>query len=104
MGLVGAFLLHLIIGASNRWNMLNIYATSHYKLVDDPYLTTKEDSYAAPFGLFCTGVGMRLGLRLVQLIGPIPMYVLAISGACINLLASSFMPALPCNFVLIQCS
>jgi len=32
MGLLGAFIVHLIIGASSRWNMLNIYATSYYKV------------------------------------------------------------------------
>jgi hypothetical protein len=32
MGLLGAFIVHLIIGASSRWNMLNSYATSYYKV------------------------------------------------------------------------
>jgi hypothetical protein len=32
MGLLGAFIVHLIIGASSRWNMLNAYATSYYKV------------------------------------------------------------------------
>lgn len=36
MGLLGAFLVHLIIGASSRWNMLNAYATSYYKVALSP--------------------------------------------------------------------
>lgn len=36
MGLLGAFIVHLIIGASSRWNMLNAYATSYYKVLPLP--------------------------------------------------------------------
>ena len=38
MILLGSFIIHLIIGASSRWNMLNIYITSFYKVTRQPYL------------------------------------------------------------------
>ena len=64
MALFGSFLIHLCIGASYRWNMLNIYVTSYYKVLDDPYLDATHDSIVAPISLFCMGLGMRLGIRI----------------------------------------
>lgn len=64
MGLCGAFLVHLVIGASSRWNLVNVYITSFYKITNNPYLIVTEDSYASPLSLFCMGLGMRVGIRL----------------------------------------
>jgi len=64
MALAGAFMVHVIIGASSRWNFLNVYATSFYKVTVNPYLVVVEDSYASPLSLFCMGLGMRIGMRL----------------------------------------
>ena len=38
MLLLGSFIIHLMVGASNRWNMVNPYVTSFYKITEQPYL------------------------------------------------------------------
>jgi hypothetical protein len=37
-GLLGAFILHLIIGAMARWGLINPYVTSYFKITSDPYI------------------------------------------------------------------
>ena len=39
LGILGAFCLHLLIGAISRWPMINAYATSYFKMINDPDLT-----------------------------------------------------------------
>lgn len=37
-GLIGAFIIHLIIGAMARWGLINLYVSSYYKITSDPYI------------------------------------------------------------------
>lgn len=104
MGLLGGFLVHLIIGASARWNMLNAYATSYYKLLNAPELIINEDSYASPLSLFCMGVGMRAGIRLEKAVGVLPTVVIAMATASLAIFLSSYMPNFQSKPPLTQCS
>lgn len=92
MGLVGAFIIHLIIGASNRWNMLNIYATSYYKIMDDPKLNITINVFGTPLALFFMGFGMRVGIKFNEIIGTLYCCIVAILIASTALFISSFMP------------
>jgi hypothetical protein len=38
IGLLGALTLHLLIGATGRWAIVNPYITSYYKITADPYI------------------------------------------------------------------
>jgi hypothetical protein len=92
MGLLGAFCVHLMIGASARWNMLNAYATSYYKITSNPYLIISEDSYASPLSLFCMGVGMRAGIRMEKAVGPLYTCAIAMFFSAAAVFVSAYMP------------
>lgn len=92
MALAGAFLVHVVIGASSRWNFLNVYVTSYYKILENPYLVTTEDSYASPLSLFCMGVGMRAGIRLEKAIGSFYTTTVALALASGCSFVSASMP------------
>lgn len=64
MGVLGALLLHLLVGAIYRWAMVNNYITSYFKITNDPELVTSEDSIGTPICLFAIGLTMKLGFRL----------------------------------------
>lgn len=64
LALVGGFIINLVIGSSYRWNMINPYITSYYKITTQPYLIISQDSFAAPLSLFFMGLGMRVGIRV----------------------------------------
>lgn len=104
MGLLGAFCIHLIIGASSRWNMLNAYATSYYKVLNSPHLIINEDSYASPLSYFCMGIGMRTGIRLDKKLGTFLTCIFAVSLAAFANFMSSFMPHFERTKTGIQCS
>ncbi len=89
--------MHLMIGASSRWNMLNAYATSYYKVLNNPYLVINEDSYASPLSLFCLGLGMRGGIRLEKAVGTLFTCIIALSIASLAVFLSSYMPNFECN-------
>jgi hypothetical protein len=72
--------------------MLNVYATSYYKVTSNPFLINKEDSIASPISLFCMGIGMRVGNKLVDFIGPLSTFIISVALAGIFLFSSSFMP------------
>lgn len=97
MALLGAFIIDLIIGASYRWNMINIYITSYYKVTVEPELLVTEDSIASPLSLFCMGVGMRAGVRLAQGIGVFPTLLLSMLLTTVVVYVSSYMPNFESN-------
>jgi hypothetical protein len=101
-GILGAFLFHLIIGATNRWNMLNLYVTSYYKIINNPHHITKENSFAAPLGMFLIGVGMRLGFRFAQSIGTTNLSIISVLFSTLSMFACTFMPNFLCNNSIIQ--
>ena len=92
IGLVGAFIIHMVIGSSNRWNMLNVYATSYYKIMENPEITIKADVFATPLALFFMGIGMRLGTRFNKITGTFLCCLIAMNLSSIILFISSFMP------------
>lgn len=92
MALSAAFIVHTIIGASSRWNFLNVYATSYYKITQNPYLFITEDSYASPLSLFCMGLGMRIGIRFEKSIGTFFTTIFATFMGSLFTFLSAFMP------------
>jgi len=61
-GLLGAFAIHLIVGAIYRWNMITYYVAVQFD----------NQSYApigAPLAMLCAGITMRLGYKLSQSYG-----------------------------------
>lgn len=92
MALLGSFIIDLIIGASYRWNMVNIYITSYYKITTQPELQVTEDSIASPLSLFCMGIGMRAGLRVCEVLGVFPTLLLSMLLTSGAIYLSSYMP------------
>lgn len=64
LGVLGAFMLHLLIGAIYRWAMVNAYISSYYKITNDPYLITSNDSIGAPISMLAVGITMKPALRV----------------------------------------
>ena len=104
VGLAGAFLIHVVIGSSNRWNMLNVYATSYYKIMENPSLTIKVDVFGTPLSLFFMGIGIRLGTRFNKITGTFLSCLLAMNLSAVILFISSYMPHFHRKQRLIECS
>ena len=98
LGVLGAFFLHILIGAIYRWSMINSYITSFYKITDNPDLITKRDKIVAIISMFCVGLTMRLGSRLAKQIGTFWNLLIFVFLATICVLISSFMSNFYCNF------
>lgn len=92
-GILGAFCLHLLIGAIYRWPMINVYATSFYKITNDPELTNNENSVGTPIFMFSVGLTMKYGLHLAKSIGKIPLFVVSVSMLTIVLHIAHLMPS-----------
>ena len=56
-GLLGAFAIHLIVGAIYRWNMIAEYVGMFYDV-------DRMAPIGAPLYMLCTGVTMRLGAKI----------------------------------------
>ena len=56
-GLLGAFTIHLIVGAIYRWNMIAEYVGIYYE-------SGTITPIGAPLYMLCTGLTMRLGAKL----------------------------------------
>jgi hypothetical protein len=61
-GLLGAFMIHLIVGAIYRWNMITDYVGMFYG-------TDTITPIGAPLSMLCAGLTMRLGAKLSEGIG-----------------------------------
>lgn len=61
-GLLGAFTIHLIVGAIYRWNMITEYVSIYYETV---WITP----IGAPLAMFCAGLTMRLGAKISDMVG-----------------------------------
>lgn len=77
-GLLGAFMIHMIVGAIYRWNMITGYVSIYY---DTEWITP----IGAPMGMLCAGLTMRLGVKISEWIGS--RWVLGI-GVCFAGLAT----------------
>lgn len=84
-GLVGAFLIHLIVGAIYRWNMVNGYVGYYYN-------TDQQTPIGAPLAMLCTGITMRMGYKLSITYGSRPIMGIAVVVATISTFMSSKMP------------
>ena len=82
-GLVGACLLHLIVGAIYRWNMIAEYVGAHF----DEHTWTP---IGAPLSMLCAGVTMRLGYNLSNAFGSRLVLTLAMGLAILANFAASF--------------
>ena len=61
-GLLGAFAIHLIVGAIYRWNMITEYVGIFYD-------TNRITPIGAPLSMLCAGFTMRLGAKLSDALG-----------------------------------
>lgn len=94
-GLIGAFMIHLVVGAIYRWNMISYYVGVYY-----------DDQVWAPIGaplfMLTCGLTMRLGWVLSNRNGSIPVLGVALGAAVVSQFASSDMPSLFCKILLIK--
>ena len=93
MGVAGAFMLHLLIGAIYRWAMINGYITSFYKITNDPYLETSKNSIGAPISMLAVGFTMKPALKLSQKTGKIFLILPAVLLLFASCFICSFMPS-----------
>ena len=77
-GILGAFLIHILIGAIYRWPMINPYVTSYYKITNDPDLRSNFNSIGTPVFIFSVGITMKLGMKLNKIIGKMPVLFLPV--------------------------
>ena len=61
-GLLGAFTIHLIVGAIYRWNMIADYVGLFYG-------TDRITPIGAPLAMLCAGLTMRLGAKIGSVLG-----------------------------------
>jgi len=55
-GILGAFMIHIVVGAIHRWIMIAQYVNIQYNY--------QEDMPIAPLSMLCAGITMRLGYQL----------------------------------------
>lgn len=91
-GLGGAFMIHLIVGAIYRWNMINGYVGMFYG-------TQKETSVGAPLAMLCAGLTMRIGFKLSNSYGSAVVLGCAMVLATIASIMSSYMSSFSCTFI-----
>lgn len=80
LGLLGAFLLHVLIGAINRWGMINSYVTSFFKLTADPHIETNVNCFVVPLTMFCAGATMKWGFRRCGQFGLVQVMSVSVVG------------------------
>ena len=92
-GVLGAFILHLLIGAIYRWPMINLYVTSYYKITNDPYLEANENSIGTPIFMLSVGLTMKLGIKLCKKLGKMMVVCTTIVMLVLSLQLSCQMPS-----------
>jgi len=90
-GLLGAFTIHLIVGAIYRWNMITDYVGLYYG-------TTTITPIGAPLYMLCTGFTMRLGAKLSDKIGSRIVLGFGLITTVIAIVVSSQMDTFWCKF------
>ena len=61
-GLLGAFTIHLIVGAIYRWNMITGYVSIYYE-------TYRITPIGGPLAMLCAGLTMRFGVKMSEWMG-----------------------------------
>lgn len=93
MGVVGSFMLHLLIGAIYRWAMVNGYISSFYKITNDPYIETSKNSIGAPISMLAVGLTMKPSLKLSQKTGKVFLILAAVLLLFASTHICSYMPS-----------
>lgn len=89
-GLLGAFAIHLIVGAIYRWNMIAGYVGIYYE-------TNIITPIGAPIYMLCIGFTMRLGAKLSGIFGSRIVLGFGLIMTVVSILISSAMPSFGCN-------
>ena len=83
-GLLGAFAIHLIVGAIYRWNMIADYVGLFYG-------TERITPIGAPLSMLCAGFTMRIGAKIATVLGSRFILSVGIFLAVVATLISSQM-------------
>ena len=95
-GLLGALMIHLVVGAIYRWNMITGYVGLYYD-------TDNETPVGAPLVMLCAGITMRLGFKLSNIFGSKWVITIGLVASTISTIIASTMNTFPCKSGLIQC-
>lgn len=94
-GLFGGFLIHLVVGAIYRWNMITGYIGLYYG-------TSNETPVGAPLVMLCAGITMRLGFKLSGTFGSRWVIVVGIVASTLSVIIASTMDSFPSKATLRQ--
>lgn len=94
-GLVGAFMVHLIVGAIYRWNMITGYVGLYFG-------SEHWTPVGAPLAMLCTGLTMRFGFKLSSLYGSRWVLIIGIVAATLSTIIASTATTFPGKKPLIQ--
>lgn len=83
-------MIHLIVGAIYRWNMIAEYVALYYG-------TDHWTAVGAPLAMLCAGLTMRLGFKLCSTFGSKWVIAIGIVVATISTIVASTMSSFPCN-------
>jgi hypothetical protein len=100
IGLFGAFLCHVLIGAINRWSLINPYITSFYKITTDPHLEIKKNGFMMPLNMLSIGLTMKWGFHQCKEYGPIKIMIISVLGMALSIWMASFVDEFICNLVI----
>lgn len=94
-GLMGAFAIHLIVGAIYRWNMITEYVGIYYE-------TNRITPIGAPLSMLCAGLTMRLGAKVSESLGSRVVLSVGMLFAGISTILSSRTDHFACTNTLIK--
>jgi hypothetical protein len=89
-GLIGGFMIHLIVGAIYRWNMIAGYIGLYYS-------SNHWTAVGAPLSMLCAGITMRLGLKLCGIFGSKWVIAIGLTISTISTIVASTMTSFPCK-------
>lgn len=89
-GLLGGFMIHLIVGAIYRWNMIAGYVGLYYN-------TDHWTAVGAPLAMLCAGLTMRLGFKLCNTFGSKWVITIGVVVSTISTVVASTMNTFPRN-------
>jgi hypothetical protein len=89
-GLLGGFLIHLVVGAIYRWNMITGYVGLYYS-------TSNWTPVGAPLVMLCAGITMRLGFKLSNIFGSKWIITIGLIVSTISTIVASTMDTFPCT-------
>ncbi len=86
-GLIGAFMIHLVVGAIYRWNMIAGYVGMYYNS------SSSETPIGGPLLMLCAGATMRLGSKCSDMFGSKCIITIGLALAIFATIISSLMPS-----------